>query len=45
MMEIGYKPKDEKFLTKSRAGALRIDKIEKIGGMFFEDVVSKHFLT
>jgi len=45
MVEIGYKPKEEKFVAKTRNGARRTDKIEKIGGSFFEDVVSKHFQT
>ncbi|MHA1537590.1 MAG: hypothetical protein ACTSUD_08545, partial [Alphaproteobacteria bacterium] len=42
-IEIGYKPKDEKFVAKARTGARRADKIESIGNNFFEDVIAKHF--
>lgn len=42
-VEIGYKPKDEKFLAKSRMGRHRVEKIEEIGRLFFEDVIEKHF--
>lgn len=45
LVEIGYKPVDERFVARYRAGTTRVGKIEEIGRNFFEEVVKLHFST
>ncbi|MBK8017650.1 MAG: Fic family protein [Betaproteobacteria bacterium] len=43
MVEIGYKPTEEKFVSRSRIGHLREDKLDVLGRQFFEEVIDMHF--
>jgi hypothetical protein len=43
LAEIGYLPKEERFIARHRAGGARDGRIEEIGRQFFEDVVKMHF--
>ena len=43
IVEIGYHAKKECFVSRGKAGRPKMDKIEKIGRNFFEEVKSLHF--
>lgn len=43
LIEIGYKPKEERFVARHRTGGTRVGKIEEIGRQFFEEIVKVHF--
>lgn len=43
LFEIGYSPDEELFVARRRGGRLDKSKIEKIGELFMEEVVSLHF--
>ena len=45
MREIGYIPKEERFVTRNHVNVTQKGKIEKIGKGFYEDVIKKHFST
>lgn len=43
LIEIGYRPKEERFIARYRNDATRIGKIDEIGRQFFEEVIKMHF--
>jgi Fic family protein len=43
LVEVGYKPTEERFVARRRQGGTRVGKIEEIGRQFFEEVVKVHF--
>jgi Fic family protein len=45
LVEIGYKPKEERFVARYRSGPSRLGKLDEIGRNFFEEVIRMHFST
>lgn len=45
LVEVGYKASDEQFIARDRGGAKRKGKVEKIGKVFLEEVISMHFAS
>jgi Fic family protein len=45
LVEIGYRAKDEQFISRDRSGTKRKGKIENIGKVFLEEVISMHFAS
>jgi len=43
LVEIRYKTKEEIFSSRTKTGHEQNDKVDNIGRLFFEDVISKHF--
>jgi Fic family protein len=43
VLEIGYKPKDEVFVSRERGKTIMKGKVEEIGKKFFDEVVKMHF--
>lgn len=43
LAELGYLPREERFVARHRAGGKRDGRIEEIGRQFFEEVVKMHF--
>lgn len=43
MREIGYCAKEERFVSRNQNNKMQKGKIEKIGKVFYEDVIKKHF--
>ncbi len=43
IVEIGYHARGENFVSRAKSRQGKIDKIEKIGQRFFDDVISLHF--
>ena len=41
--ELGYDMKGEQFIARTRQGAVQVDKIERIGQQFMEEVIDVHF--
>jgi hypothetical protein len=45
LVEIGYKPTEERFVARYRNGTSQLGKIDEIGRNFFEEVIKMHFST
>ena len=43
IVEIGYLPEKEQFVSIGKTGSSNLDKIEKIGKDFFDQVLKRHF--
>ena len=43
IVEIGYLPEKEQFVSIGKTGRAKLDKVEKIGRNFFEQVLKRHF--
>ena len=41
--ELGYKPDIERFVARGSGGNLKEAKLEKLGRLFFKEVIDKHF--
>ena len=45
LVEIGYQPREEKFIARYRSGVVQRGKIEDIGRTFFEQVIGRQFIS
>jgi Fic family protein len=43
LLEIGYRPAEERFWARYRGGAMRLQKVEDMGRNFIEEVIKMHF--
>jgi hypothetical protein len=45
LIEIGYRPGEEKFIARYRDNSTKIGMVHEIGRHFFDEVISMHFST
>jgi Fic family protein len=43
IVELGYKPAEETFISRNQRGILKEEKLDVLGRRFFEDVIDLHF--